>query len=78
MWSDLVMSMDKRWCVESNKNGRQDFASEEEAKQFCEKLIKEGFRATYREKDFEDYMDDVAVRGQKMGYDWDENNPVIY
>ena len=36
------MSMDKRWCVESNKNGRQDFASEEEDKQYCEKIIKEG------------------------------------
>lgn len=70
--------MDKKWCVESNKNGRQDFATEEEAKRFCEQLIKEGFRATYRKKDLEDYMDDVAVRVQKTGCEWDGNNPVIY
>ena len=70
--------MDKKWCVESNKNGRQDFVSEEEAKQCCDKLIKEGFRATYRKKEIEDYMDDVGVRVKKMEYKWDENNPVIY
>lgn len=70
--------MSKKWCVESEKFGRRDFFTEEEAKAVCETLIKEGFTATFRKKNFEDYMDDVNVRAQKMCDSWDEENPVIF